>query len=313
MIVHQENGSQVRFSLDDEDGSYSPDNYVQAKLKHESDGTYTYRLPTQLTLRFSSGGRLLSEVDRNGNATTMTYAGGNLTQVTDPVGRHLTFTYNSDGTVATATDPAGHVVAYGYTAGELTSVTDVEAPRPTSPTAPTTSSPPSPTRGPTTTVTNTYDSSHRVVSQEDALGQETTWDYTTNHTTITDPSGSVTEETFANNLPVTVTKAAGTASEATTHYAYDEDYNLVKVTDPNGGQWKSEYDIHGNRIRRPTRWVARRSTSTTAPTASRGPGARAGWIRGPTMTRTATSRPSPRARISGIRSRAPTSPTAPTG
>ncbi|HEX5927301.1 MAG TPA: DUF6531 domain-containing protein [Baekduia sp.] len=72
VIVHQENGSQVRFSLDDEDGTYSPDNYVQAKLKHESDGTYTYRLPTQLTLRFSSGGRLLSEVDRNGNATTMT-------------------------------------------------------------------------------------------------------------------------------------------------------------------------------------------------------------------------------------------------
>lgn len=249
VIVRQENGSQVRFSLDDEDGSYSPDNYVQAKLKHESDGTYTYRLPTQLTLRFSSGGRLLSETDRNGNATTMTYAGGNLTQVTEPVGRHLTFTYNPDGTVATATDPAGHVVTYGYTVGELTSVIDVGGATThftygTDHQLTTITDPRS-----NTTVTNTYDSSHRVVSQEDALGHETTWDYTTNHTTITDPSGSVTEETFADNLPVTVTKAAGTASEATTRYAYDEDYNLVKVIDPNGGQWTSEYDIHGNRVK----------------------------------------------------------------
>ncbi|HEX5927302.1 MAG TPA: RHS repeat-associated core domain-containing protein [Baekduia sp.] len=48
---------------------------------------------------------------------------------------------------------------------------------------------------------------------------------------------------------MTVIKAAGTASEATTRYAYDEDYNLVKVTDPNGGQWTSEYDIHGNRVK----------------------------------------------------------------
>jgi RHS repeat-associated protein len=248
IIVHQENGSQVRFSLNDEDGSYNPDNYVQAKLKHETDGTYTYRLPTQLTMTFSSGGRLLDEVDRNGNATTMAYTSGNLTQVTDPVGRHLTFTYNTNGTVDTATDPAGHTVSYGYTAGELTSVTDVGGATThfaygtdhqltvvTDPRA-------------NATVTNTYDSSHRVVAQEDALGHETTWDYTTNHTTITDPSGSVTEETFADNLPVTVVKASGTASEATTHYAYDEDCNLTKVTDPNGEEWTSDYDISGNRI-----------------------------------------------------------------
>jgi RHS repeat-associated protein len=249
VIVHQENGSEVRFSLNDEDGTYSPDSYVQAKLKHESDGTYSYRLPTQLTLRFSSVGRLLSEVDRNGNATTMTYTGADLTQVTDAVGRHLTFTYNSDGTVATATDPAGHVVTYGYTVGELTSVTDVGGATTsfaygTDHQLATITDPRS-----EVTVTNTYDSSHRVVSQEDALGHETTWDYSTDHTTITDPSGSITEETFADNLPVTVTKAAGTASEATTRYAYDEDYNLVKVIDPNGGQWTSEYDIHGNRVK----------------------------------------------------------------
>jgi RHS repeat-associated protein len=247
VIVHQENGSQVRFGLDEEDGTYSADNYVQAKLVEETDGTFTYRLPSRLTMTFSAGGRLLSEVDRNGNATTTTYSGGNLTQVTDPVGRHLTFTYNTDDTVDTATDPAGNVVTYGYTAGELTSVTDVGGAvtafaygtdhQLTTVTDPLSH----------VTVTNTYDSQHRVTAQEDALGHETTWDYTTDHTTITDSASSVTEETFANHLPVTVVKAAGTASEATTHYAYDDDYNLKRVIDPEDRQWEATWDIHGNR------------------------------------------------------------------
>ena len=248
VIVHQATGSPVRFTLDDEDGRYSPDSYVEARLTAQPDGTFTFVLPTQLTMTFSAGGRLLSEVDANGNATTLGYDGGRLMTVTDPVGRHLTFTYNGDGTVATAIDPAGHTVHYAYDGGRLTEVTDVggetmafdyDSRRRMTTVVD--------QRGHTVT-TNTYDNDDRVVGQTDAHDQETTWSYASGTTTITDPSGSVTQETFEDHLPVRVTQALGTASEATTTFTYDRQFNRASVTDANDRTWKTKYDINGNPI-----------------------------------------------------------------
>jgi RHS repeat-associated protein len=248
VIVHQENGSQVRFSLDDEDGSYSSNSYVQATLKQLSGGDFEYVLPSRLKFTFSGQGRLLSETDANGNETQLHYTGANLTSVTDPVGRDLDFTYNTDGTVATATDPAGHVVHYDYTSGDLTSVVDVGGETTelaydshhqlTSVTD---------ARGHVAT-TNVYDSAHRVISQTDAQSHETTWDYTSGQTVITDPSGSVTKETFVDNLPTSIVRAYGTPSQGTTSFTYDDAFNPVRETDPNGGHWDSTYDIEGNRL-----------------------------------------------------------------
>src|SRR5262249_6973749 len=101
---------------------------------------------------FNSAGRLISKVDPNGNTTTLTYSGNNLTQITDPVGRSLTFAYDGSNRVismtdpigrtwhytyegtqgvagmpglTTITDPAGNVTKYSYvTAGRIASVTD---------------------------------------------------------------------------------------------------------------------------------------------------------------------------------------------
>jgi RHS repeat-associated protein len=247
VVVHHANGSQVRFTLDDEDGSYSPDEYVQSTLTR-AGSTFKYVLPSQLTFTFGAGGRLLNETDANGNVTTLGYVNGKLDQVTDPVGRVLQFSYNADGTVATATDPMGHVVSYEYDGGELVSVTDVggkvthfaydDEHRITSVTDPRAH-----------TVTNAYDGQGRVVSQHDALGHETTWDYDGDETTITHPGGSVTHERFEDNLPVSVTRAAGTTYESTTLLAYDNNYNMVRKTDPNGHVWRSTYDLHGNRLK----------------------------------------------------------------
>jgi RHS repeat-associated protein len=249
VIVHQAGGSEVIFTLNDEDGSYSSDDFVQATLT-KTDDVFTLTLPSQLKLRFSSGGRLLSETDAHGNITSLSYAGSALTTVTDAVGRTLTYTHNPDGTIATITDPAGRVVHYGYTAGDLTSVQE--------------------TGGQTTefayddehqiisvtdarnhvVTTNVYDDEHRVISQQDAQQHETTWDYSTpGKTVVTDPSGAVTEETFQHGLPVSITSAQGTPSQATTSYDYDENFDQVAVTDGNGRHWKSVYDLRGNRIR----------------------------------------------------------------
>ena len=50
---------------------------------------------------------------------------GELTQVTDPLGKITTLTYTTVGLVATITDPQSNVTTYGYDSfGNRTSVTD---------------------------------------------------------------------------------------------------------------------------------------------------------------------------------------------
>lgn len=77
--------------------------------------------------------RLKSVTDRNGNTTTLTYSGANLTQVTDPVGRTLTFSYSSPNcakcvsqvVAGKAGDPLQRIVTYTYDGGRrLTKATD---------------------------------------------------------------------------------------------------------------------------------------------------------------------------------------------
>jgi RHS repeat-associated protein len=247
VTVHQDNGSQVRFDRDDEDGSYSADAFVQATLTKHLNGTFTYVLPSLLTLTFGGDGQLVSEVDHAGNTTTLSYTGDDLTTVTDAVGRTMTFTYNNDGTVEAATDPGGHTLHYGYVDGNLTSVEDVAGN--TTDFAYDTShqlTDVTDARG-HVVVTNDYDGQHRVASQTDAQSHETTWDYGTGTTTITGPDGSVTEETFKNNLLTQMIRAKNTPSQATTSYSYDEDFNLVRTLDPDGHEWKAVYDTRGNR------------------------------------------------------------------
>src|SRR5262249_26908110 len=50
-------------------------------------GDLEYRMGKGSVMRFDSTGRMTAMRDRNGNTTTLQYTGGNLTSVTDPVGR----------------------------------------------------------------------------------------------------------------------------------------------------------------------------------------------------------------------------------
>ncbi|WCB97009.1 hypothetical protein DSM104299_05779 [Baekduia alba] len=52
----------------------------------------------------------------------------------------------------------------------------------------------------------------------------------TGATTITDPSGSVTVESFEHRPPVAVTRGAASVTESQTHLAYDDNYNMDKET-----------------------------------------------------------------------------------
>lgn len=243
--VTNADGSTVTFT--NTEGAWHAPAWVQATLSQNGEGVFTYTLPNQRALTFSSSGVLQKITDRNGNTTTLAYTGSQLTSVTDPAGRKLSFSYNTGGTVSSITDPAGHAEKFEYdSSGNLTSATDPRggvtkygydaSHQMTSITDPRTGK-----------VTNEYDSSQRVISQTDALGRKTTWSYASGETKVTSPTGSVMQVLISNDLPTSVTHAYGTTSAATTTYGYDENDNLTSVTDPNGHKTTYTYDGAGNR------------------------------------------------------------------
>jgi RHS repeat-associated protein len=252
MDVHQENGSLVRFTQQT-DGSWAAPGRVFASLVHHPDGSWTFTRQATQKYAFSSTGLLTSISDLNGETTTLSYASGKLTSVTDAGGRTLTFSYTGSHVTGVA-DSASRGVSYAYdTAGNLTGVTDLDGHTThydydtnhelTSITLP---------RGGVTT--NVYDSVGRVTSQTDPNDHTTTWAYDldaslTGTTTITDPEGHATLDTYSNGDLTAETRASGTSKAATTTYEYDHDTNAqTSATDADGHTTRSTFDDRGNRL-----------------------------------------------------------------
>lgn len=253
VTISQENGSTVSFVPNGSGGFTAPPR-VLASLAANDDGSYSFtRRSTQIRYTFSAAGQLASEIDLNGNTTTLAYTGAQLASVTDPAGRTLTFSYtgshitqavdplgrtytysyNAAGDLTSATDPAGRTTTYAYDANHLLgSMTDA--------------------RGGTTT--NVYDGAARVISQTDPAGLKTTWSYTGDPTspsggttTMTGPHGAVTVYNYTNLELVSVVHAAGTPVAATTSYTYDAaTLGRTTVTDPLGRTTTNTYDGQGN-------------------------------------------------------------------
>jgi RHS repeat-associated protein len=250
VTVMQQNGSGIVF-YKEESGEYTQGAWALARLVKEGS-KYVYTLPTQTTLDFDSEGKLVKETDREGNATTLTYNGSKLLEtVTDSTKRTLTFEYNGEGLVKSIKDPMGHVVSYTYTAkGGLASVSiegKVRWEYGYTATAPYLLS--SETDGRKHTITREYDASHRV-TEEMIAGHTRKWSYGENETTITEPNGSETMDTFnaAHELTKLV-EAKGTALERVTEYEYSAiTFELMKVTDPSKHVTEYGYDEEANLI-----------------------------------------------------------------
>jgi RHS repeat-associated protein len=249
VTVDQQGGGQITF-YKNEKGEYEQGGWVQARFAKEGS-KYLYTLPDQSILEFNSAGSLVKETDRNGNATTLTYnESKQLEQVTDSTGRTLTFKYNEAGLVESIKDPLGHVVSYTYTAkGGLATVTiegKVRWEFEYTATAPYLLTGVTDGRKHTTTIE--YDGSHRVVTEVIA-GRERKWSYGTHETTITEPNGAETVDTFNSSYEPTKTiEAKGTAYEKVTEYEYDgTTFELTKLTDPNKHVTEYGYDEEGNR------------------------------------------------------------------
>jgi len=253
MDVRQENGSVDEF-FQQSDGTWQAASRVLATLAHNSDGTWTFTRQKGTIYQFNSNGHLTSETDLDGNTTSLGYSGSHLATVTDPAGRTLSFTYTGD-LVTGVTDSAGRTTSYAYDGSDnLIHATDVNGKVTTYAydgnhlmTAVT-----KPEGGVTH---NTYDSHGRLASQTDPDGYTTTWSYSINAatltgtSTITDPEGIVTQDTWTNGDLTAQTVAYGTSSAATATYTYDPTTNgETSVTDPNGHTTTYTYDTSGNKL-----------------------------------------------------------------
>jgi RHS repeat-associated protein len=263
VTIKEADGHQVSFNPSG--GSYAPATKgLFDNLKKNVDGSFTLTRKNQTQLNFSSSGRLLTIVDRNGNTQTLSYVGINLTVITDSSGRIFHLSYDASNRLVTLVDPIGRAIHYAYdVSGNLISAQDAlggttqyeydTSHRMTAGTDP---------RG-NIYMQNTYDTAGRVIQQKNARGFATTLVYNTPSagvTTITDPLGNITKHVHdadlrlvqvfdalggitastysTNNLKLLTTDPLG----RTQNFAYDANGNLTGATDANGKTTQFAYN-----------------------------------------------------------------------
>ncbi len=249
-VLYQADGSTVPFT--ESGGKYTAPEWSQDTLTGSEAKGYTLMLADQTTYKFNgSKGRLESVADRNGNATTFTYTGaGRLEKITDPAGRKITLAYNSEGLVESAKDPMGRTVKYAYEEYELAGVTEPgETEKRWQFKYDGSHELTTMTDGRGGKIVNEYNGAHQVVSQEDPAEHTSSFEYEPFETTITNKAtGAVTVERFdSNDLPFSISRGYGTASETTETFAYNSQNELLSVTDGNGHTTKYGYNSSGDR------------------------------------------------------------------
>jgi len=198
--------------------------YAKFKLDQLPTGTWRFTNPLDRRLYFFDGVTwLLTQIlDEHGNALSLSYTGGLLTQVSDIGGRSFTFTYDASSHLTQVSDGT-RSVHYSYTGGTLTGVMDaagrswtygylVPAVQLTGVTEPMGNTP----------LTQSYDPSGRVMSQMDAAGGLANYAYDA-------PSGNVFTDPLGN--PWT--------------YQHDAQSRLMTRLDPMGGPTSYSYDASG--------------------------------------------------------------------
>jgi YD repeat-containing protein len=264
VVLTEENGAQTTFTLNGSTWTAPPRNI--ATLTHNADGTWTLVRQAQQTLTFDGAGRLTSLKDLNGYTTSYSYTGGQLTTVTDAAGRTIRLGY-SGGHLTTVTDAnvtPNRVATFQYdAAGDLTDVIDVNGGHTqftydSNHRMLTMKDPNCFATAACVGIQNVYDSQGRVVSQTDELNRTTMFAYAGDPssaaggtTTVTDPRGNVTVDTYEYGVKVSETRGYGTPQAGTTTYRYDPvTVEPVSITDANGHTTTMTYDSSGNLLTR---------------------------------------------------------------
>jgi RHS repeat-associated protein len=266
VIITQEGGAQVVFNPTG--STYAPAEPRVIATLTLSGGVWTFVRDAQSTYTFSAAGQITTATDLNGYTTTYGYNGSSqLTSITDSEGRKLAIGWTG-GHITTVTDAnvtPNRVATYQYNDGNgnLTDVIDVNAGHTHfvynslhelinmfDPNCYAAGSACNGGNG----VVNTYYSTGQVKTQQDQLGRTTTFTYTGNPTTaaggtttILNPKGNSTLDTYQFGLMTAETQGYGTASAATWQYSYDPFTSTLSAkTDANGHTTLYGHDNNGN-------------------------------------------------------------------
>ncbi len=222
-----------------------------------------------------SGSQLSSVTDPGGRKLSFTYSGAHIARVTDPMGRGVSFTYDAAGNLGQTTDAAGHGWKFGYDPSHLLLtmtnprngvvrntydssarvISQVDAAGLKTSWA--YAGDPATPSGGDTTITD----EHRNVTVEHyanlellsitrgagtAAAATTNFTYdpaTLGRTSVTDPDGHSTKNTYdSNGNLLTTTDALGN----TTSYGYNSFNELARRTTPKGESTVLTYDSSGN-------------------------------------------------------------------
>ncbi|MCA9124295.1 MAG: hypothetical protein KDB11_29165, partial [Planctomycetales bacterium] len=158
VLIVDGDGSELVFRFDAQQNKYISPPGDFSELKLLIDGRFRRETPDRMVYQFDGDGRLVSETDRNNNATRYGYdAQGRLTSITDPVNLVTVFTY-TNGLLSSITDPANRQTLFEHDAsGNLTRITDPDG----------------------SSRTWGYDADHHIVSEVDQLGRYETTEYGT--------------------------------------------------------------------------------------------------------------------------------------
>jgi RHS repeat-associated protein len=126
VILVQPGGSSLWFANGVQAGTFvTPAGDFSTLTQNTQNNTYQRTLPDGTQINFTSGGLQTSVVDRDGNTTSYSYSGSQLTAITDLNSQQTTLAYNGSGKLTSITDPAGRAATLAYNAsGQLTSITD---------------------------------------------------------------------------------------------------------------------------------------------------------------------------------------------
>jgi RHS repeat-associated protein len=273
-------GQQILFTKQT-DGTWAAPAGTTATLVY-ANSVYTLTDVNHVRWVFSTTGMLTKITDRSGETATIsgwvhwptgvtlsngktinftTDGNGRITKITLPDNRTVSYSYSSAGDLASVTDLRGGVTSYTYSSHQLLTVTDP--------------------RG-HVVVTNAYGDYGRLVSQKDALGNTTTYqwgpgaclDPNGNPCTpgsawvaATDPRGNIWADSYDSNglligqadplgdsasysydptslMPTSYTDSLGN----TIHYAYDGRQNLTQTTLPGSITTGASFDGSDNML-----------------------------------------------------------------